>query len=157
MSYGYPWAGLLARCKFGGEPALARTLAALWPAALRQTLRSAATHVLPMPLAPLRLRGRGFNQAQRLARAAFGRAVDDSLLLRVRETPDQHALARGARLRNLQGAFAVEPALAHRLQGARVLLVDDVMTTGATLEAASAALKSAGAAEVVALVLARTE
>ena len=78
------------------------------------------------------------------------------LLLRTHDTPAQSGLDRARRLRNLARAFAVEPLCAAQLAGRQVLLVDDVMTTGATLQAAAAVLRQAGAARVTALVLART-
>ena len=77
-------------------------------------------------------------------------------LVRVRETPDQHSLPRAQRLHNLRDAFAAHPRHAARLTGAQVLLVDDVSTTGATLEAAAQALLNGGAVSVDALVLAHT-
>ncbi|MGA8393023.1 MAG: phosphoribosyltransferase family protein, partial [Burkholderiaceae bacterium] len=83
--------------------------------------------------------------------------TDASLLLRTRHTPAQSALNRSERLRNVQGAFAVEPLRAHELQGQRVVLVDDVMTSGASLHAAALTVRQAGAAHVTALVFARTE
>jgi predicted amidophosphoribosyltransferase len=110
-----------------------------------------------MPMAPARLRERGFNQALELARRLAPAKTDAALLLRTRETPAQSGLARAERLGNLRGAFAVEPLRAHELQGRRVVLVDDVMTSGASLFAAAAALRLAGAAHVTALVFARTD
>ena len=77
-------------------------------------------------------------------------------LLRVRATPDQHTLARAQRLRNLQGAFAVDPLHLQQWQNRRVVLVDDVMTTGATFHAAAAALRAAGVQHIAALAVART-
>ena len=74
----------------------------------------------------------------------------------MRDTPDQHSLPRAQRLQNLRGAFAAHPQHRPNLAGAHVLLVDDVSTTGATLEAAAQALLDGGAARVHALVLART-
>ena len=127
---------------------------ALW---VEPTL-GAAHCVLPMPLAPGRLRERGFNQALELATHLAPRAkVDARLLLRVRETPPQSGLARAERLRNLRGAFALEPARPHALRGKHVVLVDDVMTSGASLFAAAQVLRDGGAANVAAIVFAHTE
>jgi ComF family protein len=110
-----------------------------------------------MPLHPARLQARGFNQAQLLARALAPAKCRRDLLLRIRDTPPQSGLGRAARLRNLRSAFAVEPLQAAALQARRVVLVDDVMTTGASLHAAAAVLRQAGAAHITGLVLARTE
>lgn len=84
------------------------------------------------------------------------RKTADQLLLRLRDTPAQSTLSRSERLTSLAGAFAVEPLQAKRLAGARVLLVDDVMTSGATLFYAARALRQAGAAHITGLVVART-
>lgn len=158
VSYGYPWADVLTQFKFQGQPGWAGSLATL----LRSTpwvepALDAADAVLPLPLAPPRLRERGFNQSQLLARALAPGKTDTHLLLRLTDTPPQHALPRAERLRNLRGAFAVDPLRAAAVAGRRLVLVDDVMTTGATLFTAAAALKAAGAAHVTGLVLARTE
>ena len=77
-------------------------------------------------------------------------------LVRMVDAPDQHRLPPALRLTNQQGAFATDPAHAARLRDARVVLVDDVRTTGATLEHAALALRQAGCAQVEALVFART-
>ena len=158
VDYGYPWADLLAQFKFQGDPGWAATLATL----LRSTpwaepLLESADLVLPVPLSRQRLRERGFNQSLLLARHLAPRKTDASLLLRLRDTPAQSGLSRSQRLRNLQGVFAVEPLRATRVQSRRIVLVDDVMTTGATLDAAAMALRHAGAQHVAALVVARTE
>jgi predicted amidophosphoribosyltransferase len=99
----------------------------------------------------------GFNQALLLAQHLAPRRTDARLLLRTRHTPAQSELKRAERLRNVQGVFAVEPLRAHELRDRRVVLVDDVMTSGASLHAASLALRQAGAAHITALVFARTE
>ena len=157
VDYGYPWSGVLQAFKFRGDPGWAGALATL----LRSTpwvepALEAAELVLPIPLAPQRLRMRGFNQAQLLAQALAPARVQAGLLLRTHDAPAQSGLDRTQRLRNLARAFAVEPLCAAQLAGRQVLLVDDVMTTGATLQAAAAVLRQAGAARVTALVLART-
>ena len=157
VDYGYPWSGVLQAFKFRGDPGWAGALATL----LRSTpwvepALEAAELVLPIPLAPQRLRMRGFNQALLLAQALAPARVQAGLLLRTHDTPAQSGLDRARRLRNLARAFAVEPLCAAQLAGRQVLLVDDVMTTGATLQAAATVLRQAGAARVTALVLART-
>ena len=158
VDYGYPWAGAIAEFKFRGDPG--------WAAALATLLRStpwvepaleAADIVLPVPLSRERLQERGFNQAALLARHIAGAKVDTALLLRLVATEAQSSLPRSQRLRNLHRAFAVEPTRATALQGQRLVLVDDVMTTGATLNAAAQALRAAGAAHITALVVARTD
>jgi len=114
--------------------------------------------IVPVPLHYFRLVRRGFNQSVWLA-AAVGRqsgvpvAVD--ALVRTRATPSQAGLSGDGRRRNVQGAFAVRPSRARRLAGRRVILVDDVLTTGATVEACARALKRSGVTEVDVLTLAR--
>jgi predicted amidophosphoribosyltransferase len=110
-----------------------------------------------VPLHPVRARERGFNQAELLAAelaAAAGLAVLPALR-RVRPTRPQVGLAAAERAGNVRDAFAADASRAPLLRGRGALLVDDVFTTGATLESAAAALRAAGAARVVALTLAR--
>jgi len=113
--------------------------------------------VLPLPLAPRRLAERGFNQALLLARALAPGKTEALLLLRLRETGTQTSLDRKARRANVRDAFGVDPLRARELRGRSVVLVDDVMTSGASLHAAAQALRRAGAARVAAVVLARTQ
>lgn len=111
--------------------------------------------IVPMPLHPARLAERGFNQAVEIARPLARRAgveIALSTVTRVRHTPSQAQLGRDERERNLRGAFAC----CERVDGKRVLVVDDVMTTGASLDAVAAALKASGASRVENLVVART-
>lgn len=158
VGYGFPWSGLIAHYKFAGEPGWAGVFADLLQQTpgVRQALLSAEL-VVPVPLAPSRLAQRGFNQAVELARLLEPAKLHTGLLLRLRETLPQASLPRKERLANVQGAFAVEPMLASRVRGRRVLLVDDVMTSGASLSACAQALRAAGAAHIAAVVVARTE
>ncbi len=166
MPYAYPWSDLVARYKFGGDAAWAASLAPLMlrVPAIAQCLAGLACtdHLMPIPLSAERLQSRGFNQAWELARALARQSgtsarADARLLLRIRNTPPQTQLKREARLRNVRGAFVVDPLRVRDIQGRRVLLVDDVMTSGASLFSAAQALREAGAATVSAVVFARTE
>jgi ComF family protein len=138
--------------KYDGRRSLAPTLAALLRAQAADTLAGADV-LVPVPLHRARRRSRGFNQAHDLA-AALGPPVV-AALRRVRATVAQTALTAGARRRNVRGAFALAPAALDAITGRVVVLVDDVITTGATLEACAAILRAAGAAEVRAVTVAR--
>ncbi len=112
--------------------------------------------LVPVPLHPLREREREFNQAQRLARRLSretGIPVRSDCLRRARETRTQALLDRTERAKNVAGAFLVNEGV--RLDGGRYVLVDDVLTTGATTSAASRALRAAGAEDVVVWTVAR--
>ncbi len=112
--------------------------------------------VVPVPLYPARQREREFNQAERLARRlaqATGIPLERRLLRRVRPTQTQTLLHREERLRNVRRAFAVGPR--RRLNGQRIVLVDDVFTTGATTSACAQALRAAGAGRVCVWTVAR--
>ena len=112
--------------------------------------------LVPVPLYPAREREREFNQAGRLARrlaAATGIPVHSRLLRRVVPTRTQTLLSREERLENVRQAFAARPGV--HLQGARLVLVDDVLTTGATTSACAGVLRRAGAAEVCVWTVAR--
>lgn len=165
LDYAYPWDGLLTQLKFHRQSHwaqwLARHLLAHGPVVQALGALTPSDLVLPVPLSPQRLAERGFNQAWELARALHRHSgcaarLQADLLLRVRDTPAQSRLTRAQRLRNLEGAFVVDPLRSRALAGRHVLLVDDVMTTGASLSAAALALNAAGARAVSALVVART-
>ena len=158
VSYGYPWAGLVARFKFSGGAGWASTFVPLMLAARGAAEALAASDlVVPMPLSRERLAARGYNQAHELARRLSPRRADATLALRVRDTAPQVQLAYGDRQANVRHAFAIEPARAREVRGAHVLLVDDVLTTGASLFALARVVREAGAAQVRAIVFARTE
>lgn len=165
LTYAYPWSSLITRYKFGEQHGWAGFFASL----MHQTpgVAQLLDHlepqdwILPLPLSDQRLQTRGFNQAWELASALARQTgsqaqADARLLLRVRHTRAQSELGREERLANVSGAFQVDPLRAPALQGRAVVLVDDVMTTGASLFEAAQALREAGAASVTAMVLART-
>ncbi len=130
---------------------------ALWLERAGRGVIEASDLIVPVPLHPLRLWRRRYNQAAELARALARRsgiALDTSALKRGRPTPSQGAMPSAkARRRNVLGAFKVPER--GRVAGRNILLVDDVVTTGATADAAARALKRAGAAKVRILALAR--
>jgi len=141
------------RFKFHQDLAAGRLLARLLADACADSPRPDA--VVPVPLHHARLRARGYDQALELARIvsrSLRLPLRTDLLLRARATRPQSELDAAARQANLRGAFAVRP---RAVPPAHVALVDDVMTTGATLHAAAAALREAGVARVDAWVCAR--
>jgi ComF family protein len=151
--FGGPLADAVHAFKYGGRPALARPLGA-W-LARRAPLPEGAL-VVSVPLARARRVARGYDQAALLADAlarAAGRRRAAAALRRVRETPPQVGKTREERARNVARAFEARAAVA----GRDVVLVDDVVTTGATADAAAAALRRAGARSVVVVALARAE
>jgi ComF family protein len=160
VDYAFPWDRLIADLKFAGHTELAIPLADRLLAALgTEEPGMRIDLVLPVPLSPQRLAERGYNQAWLLARrvaAALGLPAEADLLQRPIATSHQADLTRAERQKNLRGAFMVDPTRRARLAGLRVALVDDVMTTGATLREASAELLRAGAVAVEAWAVART-
>lgn len=139
--------------KFSDGVALDRTLGRMLATAVDCGWRPGL--VVPVPQEPQRLRQRGYNQALLLARELTrqrGGDCDQHILRKTRLTPAQHELPAQMRRSNLAGVFAASRAV----KGQEVLLVDDVMTTGATVDACSRTLVAAGAAEVRVAVLARS-
>jgi ComF family protein len=158
VAYAYPWSNLVADFKFQQHTGWARSFATLMRSApWVEPALDAADMLLPMPLSRERLQVRGFNQAMLLAKALDAKKVHPDLLLRVQDTPPQSSLSRKERLVSVQHAFATHPLKAHQLKGRRVVLVDDVMTSGASLHAAAGVLRTAGVAHITALVFARTQ
>lgn len=142
------------RLKYSNSQALAAPLGEMM-VSYWQDVHLPADVIVPVPLHARRLRERGYNQAALLARElgkGVGLPVLENALIRVRDTAPQVDLNAEERKENVHGAFH---CLDDRLAGKRVLLVDDVYTTGATLEACSLALKQRGVRTVWALTLAR--
>lgn len=178
LDYTEPWASLITSLKFRQDPALAGFLGALlatqvrqrwaWPTARPRAghrdpspalRRGAPTVVVPVPLSATRLKERGYNQAWLLARevaAAWRLPVLPDALIRQRDTARLMSLDADQRLQQIRGAFAVAPARLSAMAGRHVAVVDDVLTTGATLNEIASTLWLAGAREVSVWVVART-
>lgn len=151
--YGWPLDRLEARFKFARDLAAGRSLVALWQRESAEAERPSL--IVPVPLHRERLRRRGYNQAWELARPlahALGVKARHDLLLRHAPTAAQTDLDAVARRRNVRGAFAVKPAVA---LPAHIAILDDVMTTGATLAECARVLKRAGVIRVDVWALAR--
>jgi len=137
------------KIKFGKKFELAIELGKLLKKYLN--VRSNFDVVVPIPLSIERLKERGFNQSALIARTCFGKKVEESVLKRTKNTLPQATLSKKERLKNVKGAFKVEKDVG----GLKILLFDDVLTTGATLNEAAKVLKLAGAERVSALVVAK--
>lgn len=151
--YRGPLRELILRFKFGGELALARPLAA-WLENAAGCLPSPDA-MLAMPQHPAHLRRRGYNQAHELARAlhaATGIPLRADLLVRLHDSPPQATLNARMRASNVRGVFGIGAPV----DSMRFWLIDDVMTTGNTLQEATRTLLESGAAEVCVLAVART-
>lgn len=151
FAYAFPVDRMIQQLKYKEQLALAPLLGTL----LAQRLQNELPDLwLPMPLHARRLKERGFNQAVEIARelsAKTGVPMQAGWASRVRDTPPQAGLKREARRKNLRGAFKCDMKLA----GLHVGIVDDVMTTGSTLDELSTTLKRAGAREVGCWLVAR--
>jgi ComF family protein len=151
--YRFPLDRLVQRFKYAGDLAIGHWLAVQLACRLQRERRPQL--LVPMPLSPARLRKRGFNQAAQVARViSKALAIPTALRVveRVRDAPAQSGLGRRERRANLRGAFRCRAALG----GRDVVLIDDVITTGASADAVAAVLKRAGAARVDVWALART-
>jgi ComF family protein len=158
-AFGYlePVSQLVNIYKFNGAEYLAEDFADAMELSFRKKHDAAAVDVVvPVPLHPRRLAERGYNQSGLLA-AAFAKRInrlcDETSLVRIRDTEHQSRSNREDRRKNLKGAFrTVDPS---RIRGRTVVLIDDVMTTGATIDECSEALYAGGAYKVIPFVLAK--
>ncbi len=146
----------------GSERAFALLAAALADYLRENDELGTRTVLVPVPLGRARRKERGYNQVEEVARRVareLNLALDSSLLERVRETPTQVSLSRDAREENMRGAFATTPWLrgtsSTDIANTTYIVVDDVITTGATLQAALDALTSSGASHIIPIALAR--
>ena len=153
LAYAFPLDRLIPRLKYHGQLSIVPALASHLSEAV--ATQSRPDWLIPMPLHPTRIRERGFNHATEIARVV-ARQLDLPLgathCQRIRDTPPQMGLKHDARRRNVRGAFACHG----EFQGQHVALIDDVMTTGTSLDELAATLKRAGAQEVSCWVVART-
>lgn len=159
VDYAEPWVGLLHGLKYQEQLSAAPALAALLATAVQRAgARTEGVLLLPVPLHAQRLAERGHNQSQGLALAlgqALGLPLAPPWVQRVADTaPQAHAPSREARWRQLTHAFALLPSA--DVTGRHLALVDDVMTTGATMSALATLLRRHGAASVQAWAVART-
>ncbi|MEO6278721.1 ComF family protein [Roseateles sp.] len=159
LDYRFPWDGLLQHFKYHQALELRESLLERLNSALGSAEVATPDWLLPVPLSVERLRERGYNQAHEMAKALArrrGLRCEPDMLLRVRHNAAQAGLKLQERAANVRGVFAVEPLKAPRLQGASVAVLDDVMTSGATLFELARVLLQAGAMSVQAWVIART-
>ena len=148
--YRGPAGGLVRRLKYTGVGVLAERMSVELARAAMLLRMGDGVLVTCVPMHPRRLRKRGVNHAELLARGVaremqlqFG-----DVLMRTRNAPQQARLSEAERRRNLKGGFAVRPVWHARVQGAKILLIDDVFTTGSTAQHCAEALRRAGAAQV---------
>ena len=158
LVYRYPADWLVRRFKFNRDFACGELLGLEMLAAVRRCTAAPPDVLVPVPLHRLRHFGRTFNQAELLARRlgrSLGLPVRDRLLLRRRRTVAQSGLDATGRKRNIRGAFRCPHGAGEALRGTHVALIDDVMTTGATLAECAKTLRRAGVACITVWVAAR--
>lgn len=153
FTYGYPVDALLQHYKYNNALYLSQTFAQL----LSEKMKDKDIDVIiAMPLHPTRIKERGFNQSLELAKIIAKQhdiALDSASCNRIKNTPPQASLPFKSRLKNMQGAFACTQLFA----GKHIALIDDVMTTGSSLNELAKTIKKAGARKVSCYVLARTQ
>ena len=160
VDYAYPWSQLVQEFKFQEHIGWAKSMAALMLSTpwVEPALENADL-LIPMPLSVERLKERGFNQVLVLANALcapYPEKMHTQLLQRIQHTAPLSSMDRKHRQQSVQQAYAVDRKHTLALQGKKVVLLDDVMTTGASLQSAAKALRNAGASHITALIFART-
>lgn len=151
LRYEHPLDSMLQRYKYGQSLTMANTFATL----LNASINTQPDIIIPMPLHPQRLQERGFNQSLEIARLIAQQLnirLEANVCKRIKLSPPQASLPLKQRVKNMKGAFSCTS----QLDNLRVALLDDVMTTGASLNALAKAVKSAGASHVECWVVART-
>jgi len=154
--YTTPYIGLVHNFKYQNKKKIARVLGlALSNLITSDPILSRADYIIPIPLHPARLRERGFNQSLLLAQeAAFSSGITlQDCLIRTKNTPSQTQLDYDSRAKNIRGAYQLKTRLDFSLKDKRVVLVDDVITTGATLTEAAKTLVENGVTEVYGVVV----
>lgn len=159
--FGLPWSDLISRLKFQATPAMARTLSKLMATAVKEAQGDSPDLIVPIPLSRQRWRERGYNQswllAQGVARSmTWSNRLCSQTLARVKHTERLMGMQADERRQHIRGAFQVDQAFSHKVAGQHVVIVDDVMTTGATINEAARVMWAAGAASVTGWFLART-
>ncbi len=149
FTYAYPADAMLQRFKYGEMLALGHTFGQLLA---EKTADRTVDMIIPMPMHPKRMQERGFNQALEIARHLDKTKLDTHSAIRQKLTPPQASLPLKERVKNIKGAFAVHADLT----GKRIAIVDDVMTSGASLNELAKTLKKAGASHIECWVMART-
>ncbi len=154
----HPLRQVIHRFKYGRQAFLGNPLGRLMAQACRPWFQTSGIDlIIPVPLHPRRLRWRGFNQSVLLGRTIgreWGIRLDPFVLIRKTETPPQSTLSLKERGPNVRNAFGIAPR--HTVEGMRLLLVDDIYTSGATLNECARVLRRSGAREVQVLTLGRT-
>jgi ComF family protein len=152
----YPIDAMIARYKYGSSLHLGDTFAAFLA---EKIVPDSVDFIIPMPMHATRLKERGFNQALEIAKVLVKNnkeKLDFKSAIRQTLTPPQASLPLKARVKNIKGAFKVHSEVKDKLAGKRIAIVDDVMTTGASLNELAKTLKKAGASHVECWVIART-
>lgn len=151
--YDFPIDSMMQRYKYGNM----LSLYAFFGQMLSEKVDIGAVDlIIPMPMHPARIKERGFNQALEIAKVFGKEKLDYKSAIRQKLTPPQASLPLKERVKNIKGVFSVYGGKLNQIQGKRIAIVDDVMTTGASLNELAKTLKKAGASHVECWVIART-